>query len=69
MCSFSVDFDRGRDGSPDRMDALVWGMTALFDKIVSRRKKDVEEKPYELKNITGKKNNPYQGVSDTSWMV
>lgn len=69
MCSFSVDFDRTRDGSPDRMDALVWGMTALFDKIVSRRKKDEEEKPYELKNITGKTNDPYKGVSDTSWMV
>lgn len=70
MCSFSVDFDRRRDGSPDRMDALVWGMTALFEKLTARRKKDEEEAPeYTLKNITGKETNPYTSVSDTSWMA
>lgn len=30
MCSFTPDFDRSRDGSPDRLDALVWAMTELF---------------------------------------
>jgi phage terminase large subunit-like protein len=30
MCSFTPDFDRSRDGSPDRLDALVWAMTDLF---------------------------------------
>lgn len=31
MCSFTVGFDRKGSGySPDRVDALVWGMTDLF---------------------------------------
>lgn len=38
MCSFSQDMIRENEGSPDRVDALVWGLTHLFDKIVSRRK-------------------------------
>lgn len=29
MCSFTADYDRGRDGSPDRLDALVWALTEL----------------------------------------
>lgn len=37
MCMFSQDMPRN-EGSPDRVDALVWGLTFLFDKIVSRRK-------------------------------
>ena len=32
MCSFTVDYDRRRDGSPDRVDALVWGATHLLVK-------------------------------------
>jgi phage terminase large subunit-like protein len=40
MCTFSVDNIRGNGmGSPDRVDALVWGLTELFDKITARRKK------------------------------
>lgn len=39
MCAFSIDNLRGgANGSPDRVDALVWGLTKLFDKIVGRRK-------------------------------
>lgn len=39
MCLFSVDNLRDNNtGSPDRVDALVWGLTKLFDKIVARRK-------------------------------
>ena len=31
MCSFTSDFDRNRAGySPDRVDALVWGVTELL---------------------------------------
>jgi predicted phage terminase large subunit-like protein len=31
MCSFTLDFDRKAQGySPDRVDALVWGLTDLF---------------------------------------
>lgn len=38
MCLFSVDNIRNiSNGSPDRVDALVWGLTELFDKITGRR--------------------------------
>jgi predicted phage terminase large subunit-like protein len=30
MTSFTVDFDRDLNGSPDRLDALVWAMTELL---------------------------------------
>ena len=30
MCAFTTDMDRARDGSPDRVDALVWGLTELL---------------------------------------
>lgn len=29
MCSFTADFDRSQNGSPDRVDALVWALTEL----------------------------------------
>lgn len=38
MCMFSIDNLRSiSNGSPDRVDALVWGLTKLFDKITGRR--------------------------------
>ena len=38
MCLFSVDNIRNiSNGSPDRVDALVWGLTKIFDKITGRR--------------------------------
>jgi phage terminase large subunit-like protein len=38
MCLFSIDNLRDSNfGSPDRVDALVWGLTEVFDKITSRR--------------------------------
>lgn len=38
MCLFSIDNLRSSAyGSPDRVDALVWGLTFLFDKITARR--------------------------------
>jgi predicted phage terminase large subunit-like protein len=30
MVSFTQDWDRGKDGSPDRVDALVWAITELL---------------------------------------
>lgn len=40
MCSFSVDLVRNAsEGSPDRVDALVWGLSELFDKIAGRSRK------------------------------
>ena len=39
MCEFSIDNVRNSStGSPDRVDALVWGLTELFAKISGRRK-------------------------------
>ena len=37
MCQFSHDMPRS-EGSPDRVDALVWGLTEIFDKLVARRR-------------------------------
>ena len=37
MTSFIADIDRAKLGSPDRVDALVWGLTELM----------VERMPYE----------------------
>ena len=38
MCLFSVDNIRSiSNGSPDRVDALVWGLTEIFDKLTGRR--------------------------------
>lgn len=40
MCTFTADFDRKSEGySPDRLDALVWGMTDLFPNLISDRGK------------------------------
>lgn len=39
MCQFSIDNIRDENtGSPDRVDALVWGLTELFEKITARRR-------------------------------
>ena len=39
MCSFTSDFDRKSQGySPDRVDALVWGMTYLFPAMVGKQR-------------------------------
>ena len=40
MCMFSIDNLRdSNNGSPDRVDALVWGFTMLFDKITGRARR------------------------------
>jgi len=39
MCLFSVDNIRNSStGSPDRVDALVWGLSEIFDRIAGRRR-------------------------------
>lgn len=39
MCAFTIAFDRKLQGySPDRVDALVWGMTDLFPQMVVKKK-------------------------------
>jgi phage terminase large subunit-like protein len=70
MCMFSVDYDRTH-GSPDRMDALVWGLTFIFDKVTGRRKRAAgkeEEPEYTLKDVS-KTHSVFRGESDTSWMA
>lgn len=71
MCTFATDYDRA-NGSPDRMDALVWGLSFLFEKITGRKRKikTEEEDGYILKDtaFTNQQKNPYRGESDTSWM-
>lgn len=38
MCAFTIDMDRKSLGySPDRVDALVWGMTNLFPAMVGKK--------------------------------
>lgn len=55
-CAVTTDFDRKTQGwSPDRVDALVWGFTDLFDQMT--RKKRPEDKP-----------RPRIRQSETSWM-
>lgn len=67
MCTFSADYDRA-NGSPDRMDALVWGLTALFEKLTSRRKKkEKEEEGFVLK--TAKLSDGRKTKSDSIWMA
>jgi phage terminase large subunit-like protein len=68
MCLFSVDFVRSAaNGSPDRVDALVWGLTKIFDKITGRRLVDENKnKDQELRDgqiIDWAKDSP------TGWMI
>lgn len=68
MCTFSVDQVRNSStGSPDRVDALVWGLTELFEKIAGRpsRKNKSEETP-----TYGPKPSAWSSSgSKTSWMA
>lgn len=44
MATFSVDNIRSNGmGSPDRVDALVWGLTELFEKLTGRRRSEKSE--------------------------
>lgn len=70
MCFFSVDNVRNpANGSPDRVDALVWGLSELFDKITARRRV-AEESPSEQKNhqyVQHRFN--FDGDHPTMWMA
>lgn len=43
MCTFTPDFDRKQNGSPDRLDALVWAMTELFPSLTMVEQVDEED--------------------------
>lgn len=50
MCLFSGETGRSAGDSPDRVDALVWGVSALFDKITSRRRNKPKDEVLNYKN-------------------
>lgn len=63
MCQFTRDIDRSNGNSPDRVDALVWGLTSLFTKITGRRKR-AEPKPFDYAQ------EKYNGRdAETIWMA
>lgn len=69
MCLFSVDNLRDANtGSPDRVDALVWGLTKLFEKIVARPRR--EKKPNVIDNTVEKYNQRWNPSDDNPnmWM-
>jgi phage terminase large subunit-like protein len=62
MCLFSRDADRSAGNSPDRVDALVWGLSALFDRITGRRKSRTTDDGPVLSTVNGK------AKPSTAWM-
>lgn len=56
MAAFTPDVDRST-GSPDRVDALVWGLTDLFDDITMRPVKVAPQ------------NNPWRRKMGAGWMA
>lgn len=72
MCMFSVDSLRNNNtGSPDRVDALVWGLTKLFDKITgrSRLKKGSDYSDHKVIDKTRDSISfSYSHSSPNSWM-
>lgn len=43
MCTFTPDWDRNKNGSPDRLDAHVWAMTDLFPALTIELSKDDDD--------------------------
>lgn len=67
MCLFTRDADRSPGNSPDRVDALVWGLSALFDRITSRRRKQATDGSAVVLNSIREKAGGL--VPDTMWMA
>ena len=74
MCLFSIDNVRDENtGSPDRVDALVWGLSQLFDKITARRRSNIA--PTQAAQSGWKSSNcgfdpgRFYNSSSTSWMI
>lgn len=67
MCMFTPDIDRKKDGSPDRVDALVWGITSVFDKIVRKARKDTS--PSAEYNPPRPVSHSGSNRPDTMWMA
>lgn len=72
MCEFSIDNVRNSStGSPDRVDALVWGLSELFDKIAGRRRDNNVRGRIESTVETGWDPGTEMGMAstNTSWMA
>lgn len=70
MCLFSVDNVRNSStGSPDRVDALVWGLTEIFDKIAGRRRTAERGGPEQKQEDWFEGWTPPHEHSNTSWMA
>lgn len=65
MCLFTRDVDRSSGNSPDRVDALVWGLTALFDRITARRRR-IDNEGLHFVSIPEKGKGAH---ADTMWMA
>ena len=64
---FSIDNVRNTsNGSPDRVDALVWGLTKLFDKLTGRRLVVEGTKSTDVESFAI---DDYARESPTGWMV
>lgn len=69
MCTFSVDNIRGNGmGSPDRVDALVWGLTELFDKLTGRRRSE-KKGDGTISNSVKRPWSPPHSSNRNSWMA
>jgi phage terminase large subunit-like protein len=70
MCEFSIDNIRNENtGSPDRVDALVWGLTELFEKIAGRARRSRSSSVEEVTTTyTDWKSDGVPRGPDTSWM-
>lgn len=71
MCIFSIDNVRNSStGSPDRVDALVWGLTEIFDKITGRaRKRSKQTTEASNRQLTMFDPGRYVDSSPTGWMA
>lgn len=71
MCTFSVDNLRtSAYGSPDRVDALVWGLTELFERITARRRrKDTGEITLKLEDSLTRRQQAIDSDKPNIWMA
>lgn len=76
MCLFSIDNVRDENtGSPDRVDALVWGLSQLFDKITARRRSGIApthnaaQSGWQSSSSGFDPGRFYSNSNSTSWMI
>lgn len=73
MCLFSIDNVRNSStGSPDRVDALVWGLSEIFEKIAGRRRgrgSTTDNTTLTTADGNAAWDPGYYGNLDTHWMI